>query len=454
MTERPIRVVILGGSSTGKTSFASRLTVNLVHEVHYPTRKQTNWLFTFKPSSPLARFLMDRKCHARLKNRTRGEITAPLIESPELTSRLLLSPFIFNIIMQEYKYARDHNIKDDADLKRDNHVYKYLDSHDEINEKNVNLMTNSNGNIASDQHCKNSLSIDEFQKRYNLEAFRRLGYIPPSYTDISIDIIDTPGFNPDMVVPFLELSLFSNLGKPRLRGLADEPRKPVSTQPILVASGAAELNGRVDGYFLVYSLVPELNKIDALPSYTDANADSHDISPLHSASSNASNNRKNSWSEFDDGGFSLLTTIRNCFLDAWKEYRNYQKLTKDSAETDIYSLMQNLKQMWKSEVHTKENQRKKLITTLKDINLAPDAPDSPPPIIIIGTHMRHDLASPVLLQWGKDLALQWNCGFVGLDSMTDDNVDVAFAMLLREIIERDTAICKKRTKKSTLGRLL
>ena len=68
--------------------------------------------------------------------------------------------------------------------------------------------------------------------------------------------------------------------------------------------------------------------------------------------------------------------------------------------------------------------------------------------------MRHDLASPVLLQWGKDLALQWNCGFVGLDSMTDDNVDVAFAMLLREIIERDTAICKKRTKKSTLGRLL
>lgn len=445
-------MAVLGGSSTGKTSLASRLTVNLVHEVHYPTRKQTNWLFTFKPSSPIARFIMDRKCHSRLKQRTRKDINTPLIESPELTPHLLLSPFIYNIIMQEYKHARDNKIKDDSDLKRDNHIYKYLESHDRINEKNINLLTNTNGNIASDAQRKNLLSTAEFEK-YNLDVFRRNGYQPPSYTSISVDIIDTPGFNPDMVVPFLELSLFSNLGKPILRGLADEPRKPVSTQPILVASGTAELNGRVDGYFLVYSLVPELNKIDALPSYSDANSTTEDFSPLHSSSSNRSQTRKNSWSDFDDGGFSLLTTIRGCFLDAWKEYRNYQKITKDAAETDIYSLMQNLRQMWKSEVHTKENQRKKLMTTLKEINLAPDAPDSPPPIIIVGTHMCHELASPLMLQWGKDLALQWNCGFAALDSMTDDNVDVAFAMLLREIIEKDVAVCKKQTKKSTLGRL-
>lgn len=116
--------------------------------------------------------------------------------------------------------------------------------------------------------------------------------------------------------------------------------------------------------------------------------------------------------------------------------------------------MQNLRQMWKNEVHSKEKERKKLMTNLKDINLSPDAPDSPPPIIIVGTHLSHNLASPVLLQWGKDLALQWNCGFVAIDSMTDENVDVAFSMLLREIIEKDAAICKKSTKKSTLGRIL
>ncbi len=452
MTERPIRVVVLGGSSTGKTSLVSRLTVNFVHEVHYPTRKQSNWLFSFKPTSPVARFLLDRKSHARLKKRTRGQLRAPLIDSPEINPHVLLSPFIYDLTMHEYKMARDRKAKDDADLTQDNHVYKYLEPHDHINEKNVNLLSNTSGNIASDAQRMNSVSAEECIES-NMDKFRQQGYVPPSYTEISVDIIDTPGFNPDMVVPFLEVSLFSNLGKPILRGLADEPRKPVSTQPILVASGTAELNGRVDGYFLVYSLVPELNKVNTLPSYDDASSNA-DITPQPSIGSNSSELRSNSWTDLDDGGFSLLTTIRNCFMDAWKEYRNYQKLTKDDAETDIYNLMQNLRQMWKNEVHSKEKERKKLMTTLKDINLSPDAPDSPPPIIIVGTHLSHDLASPVLLQWGKDLALQWNCGFVAIDSMTDENVDVAFSMLLREIIEKDAAICKKSTKKSTLGRIL
>lgn len=452
MSDRPIRVVVLGGSSTGKTSIVSRLTVDLVHEVHYPTRKQTNWLFTFKPSGPVARFLLDRKPHARLKARIGQEVDSPLIGSPEINPYVLLSPFIYDGIMREYKNVKDHKLKDDTLLKKDNNIYRYLDSHDDINDKNVNLLTNTSGNIVSDRRRSDSL-LEGGRDKHNLPTFRKKGYIPPSYTDISVDIIDTPGFNPDMVVPFLEVSLFSRLSKTILKGLADEPRKPVSTQSILVASGTAELNGRVDGYILVYSLVPGLNKIDEPPSYESVDSGSRDMTPSESAGSN-SKSRKNSWTDFEDGGFNLLTTIRNCFIDAWREYRNYQKLTKDSAERDIYNLMQNLKQMWKTDLHSKERDRYKMADGLKEINMEPDSPDGPPPIIIVGTHLFHELSSPVLLQWGKDLALQWNCGFVAVDSMTDNNVDVALSMLLREIVERDAAVSKKLMKRSTLGKIL
>ncbi|EMG48774.1 hypothetical protein G210_0610 [Candida maltosa Xu316] len=72
---------------------------------------------------------------------------------------------------------------------------------------------------------------------------------------ILVEVIDTPSFNPHQVVPFLEASLHSDLGKEILRNLANEPRKPVSTNPLLVASGAGELNGNINGYFLVYSAI-------------------------------------------------------------------------------------------------------------------------------------------------------------------------------------------------------
>ena len=67
---------------------------------------------------------------------------------------------------------------------------------------------------------------------------------------ILVELIDTPSFNPQQVVPFLEASLYTNLDKEILGNLANEPRKPVSTNPLLVASGASELNGNINGYFL------------------------------------------------------------------------------------------------------------------------------------------------------------------------------------------------------------
>ena len=40
-------------------------------------------------------------------------------------------------------------------------------------------------------------------------------------------------------------------------------------------------------------------------------------------------------------------------------------------------------------------------------------------------------------EWGKDQAMQWNCGFVALDSAEDYNVDEAMSLMVREIVEKE-----------------
>ncbi|CAI7488633.1 CGH_1_collapsed_G0056830.mRNA.1.CDS.1 [Saccharomyces cerevisiae] len=47
-----------------------------------------------------------------------------------------------------------------------------------------------------------------------------------------------------------------------------------------------------------------------------------------------------------DGGFELLKVIRNCILDAWTEFRNYEKRWEEGKEDDIYSLVYSLRHLW------------------------------------------------------------------------------------------------------------
>ncbi|CAI4053901.1 uncharacterized protein SKDI_16G3450 [Saccharomyces kudriavzevii IFO 1802] len=402
--ERPIRLAVLGGSSTGKTSLVSRLTVNIVHEVHYPTRNQTNWLFDFVPKSILARAILDEQAHERLCLRSPSSQTLePIFPSPEISKNVLLSPLVFQASTDDFQTVR---------LQNKSHSKRSLSL-----EKSD---SSSYQTIYNEAYFK-GVSNDKRDQFNVIDNFRLpLNYIPPTYVPIQIDIIDTPGFSPDNVVPFLEVSLFRNLGKSILHGLADEPRQPVSTTSLLVASGASELNGKIDGYVLVYSAVPELNHIGGPPEY------GYDVS-------------KTNAEEVNDGGFELLKVIRNCILDAWTEFRNYEKRWEEGKEDDIYSLVYSLKHLWgknSKEKNARIEQLRSYNTKLKSIELDPSSVDSPPPCIIVCSHINHELASPMLTEMGRKLATKWKYGFVGIDSMDDRNVDVAISLLVKEISEK------------------
>lgn len=458
--QRPIRLAILGGEATGKSSLISRLTVDIVHEVHYPTRKQANWLFDFTPHSMLAKTLLDGQAHERLMQRTpSSQRVEPIFSSPSVSANVLLSPLVYQSFLNDYTFVKDihsnrsTNQLKNVDLKgRDTPFYSYLEpDKDLIDSKLHNSITNFNANIlrsisSHSSTAAQSIKSDELPNTNN-------NYLPPNYSSISIDIIDTPGFKPDMVVPFLEVSLFTKLDKRVLQGLAEGPRQPVSTTSMLTASGASELNGKVDGYVFVYSAVPELNRGADPPGYESSSASGG--KPENASNEDAPNSkRKDSWSSFDklaDGGFSLLEVIRNCILDAWTEYRDYEKRWKLGKEGDVYSLIYSLKSMWKSEKERREKlkQLRSFTTKLNSLNLDPSSPDSPPPCLIVCTHVNDPMASPILIESGKNLGMKWQSGFVAIDSMDDFNVDIALSLIIREIVEKNKLLSHKRSNSFT-----
>lgn len=426
---RPIRLAVLGGESTGKTAFVSRLTLNIVHDVHYPTKSQTNWLFDFIPHSKLARAILDEQAHERLLNRTPGsEKLVPIFKSPVITPYVLLSPLTFQAFTDNYT-----NLKNTPKSRAtSNHSLKKTNSN--------NFYTYSNDSSSSQVSLK-SKKRKQTDLPYNIEsAPLPRNYIPPTYSPIPIDIIDTAGFKPEMIVPFLEVSLFRNLDKSILKGLANQPRTPVSTTSLLVASGASELNGKIDGYILVYSAIPELNHhiVPEPPSYGSLDPSKVDITTTTTTSNDEMPK---------GGGLSLLPIIRSCILDAWTEFRNYETDWKNGQEEDVYSLAHSLKSIWKSQESeqtklAKVNKLRTFKTDLDTITLDPASPDSPPPCIIICTHINDSMASPLLIQKGKQLATQWDSSFVGVDNIDDINVDVALSLIIKDIVEKDHLMSK------------
>ncbi|AET38922.1 uncharacterized protein Ecym_3437 [Eremothecium cymbalariae DBVPG len=454
LSEKPIRIAVLGGSCTGKTAFISRLTIDIVHEVHYPTREQTNWLFTYNPHDPVARAILDERAHERCYYNNNNSIEEAVFKTPNIKDDVLLSPLIYQSFIEDYHHIRSsvesgqRSFDQKLLLKSDNPYYQYVPKSDDTTRKRANRR-------ASIGFHMTDISL----KHENKQVLPSV-YEPPRYTDILIDIIDTPGFNPDMIVPFLEVSLFSNLDKSVLRGLADQPRTPVSTQSMLVASGASELNGMIDGYIIVYSAIPELNHPDP-PDYGSSSSAHHDQnksigktpSPLYNEEKLKSTLIKNDLTtDSSDGGFSLLHAIRSCFLDAWTEFRNYQRRWIQRNESDAYSLNYIFKHSWKSEQDY--NQKIKALSLFNapvdQIDLNPESPDSPPPILIVCTHIMDPLHSPMLVDWGKKLAVEWNCGFVALDSMVDVNVDIAMSCMIRDIVEKEKLSKKHSTKKKSV----
>ncbi|CAL9736623.1 hypothetical protein MOSE0_K03928 [Monosporozyma servazzii] len=425
---RPIRLAVLGGESTGKTAFISRLTLNIVHDVHYPTKNQTNWLFDFIPQSTLAKAILDGQAHERLLNRTPGsEKLVPIFESPVITPYVLLSPLTFQAFTDNYT-----NLKNTPKSR--------ASSNHSLKKTNSNNFYSYSNNSSSSQITLPGKRRTQSANAFKIESANLpRNYIPPTYSPIPIDIIDTPGFKPEMVVPFLEVSLFRNLDKSILKGLANQPRTPVSTTSLLVASGASELNGKIDGYILVYSAIPELNHhiVPEPPSYGSVDISKNDKESTTSTTSEIPKG----------GGLSLLTIIRSCILDAWTEFRNYETDWKNGQEEDVYSLAHSLKSIWKSQESeqtklAKVNKLRTFKTDLDTITLDPASPNSPPPCIIVCTHINSNMASPLLIQKGKQLATQWESSFVGIDNIDDINVDVALSLIIKDIVEKDHLLSK------------
>lgn len=436
--QKPIRLAVLGGESTGKTSFISRLTLKIVHEAHYPTKNQNSWLFDFIPHSKLARTILDEQPHERLLSRTpSSEKLTPIFRSPAVTPYVQLSPLTFQFFTDNYTHLK--NVPRNKAINyntlrrtRSTTFYNYYNN------------TNNDSYIAQEFETRLSPNVKKSRIINTPNPLPR-NYIPPKYCPIPIDIIDTAGFKPEMVVPFLEVSLFRNLDKSILRGLANQPRIPVSTTSLLVASGASELNGKIDGYILVYSAIPELNHhiIPEPPTYKEQPSVPND-SGLDSINENAVSLQEELPT---GGGLSLLPVIRSCILDAWTEFRNYETDWKNGQEEDVYSLVHTLKGIWKSQESeqskmAKINKLRKFKTELDSIDLDPSSPDSPPPFIIICTHINDPLASPLLIQKGQQLATQWNSSFVGVDNIDNFNTDIALSLIIRDISEKNHLLGK------------
>lgn len=254
-----------------------------------------------------------------------------------------------------------------------------------------------------------------------------------------IELIDTPAFNPNQFVPFLEASLHAKLTKDVLRNLADEPRQPVNTEPLLVASGAGELNGAVDGYFLVYSAVPSMEP----PSYSEVG---DELTASSSVDSNESYNDDGSLrsvtlssSSMQNTSLSLLPIIKSGLDEAWKEYHTYKSGWMRGEEKDIFNFKSALKGIFEN---PKDDPAAVPKGKLLNTSIDPADPLCPPPIWIVCTHTDLPLASPKLVADGRKLSKLWKCGFLALDVSND--VELALSLMLRELNERKNLQKRKR----------
>lgn len=348
----PVRLAFLGGAKSGKTSLISKITMGSFRETYYPLQQTQPILFTYFPESVLSRQVLDTYSPTNTLNLA-------------LTNeRVVLSPVVYNSLVSN------------------------------TTKRPTMPVTQSNG-----------VAIQQTNHIYSL--YTRGNSIQT--TPILMELIDTPAFNPKQVVPFLEASLYIKLEKDILHNLANEPRQPVSTNPMIVASGASELNGTVDGYYFVYSAVPS-----SLP-------------PSYDESSGITVGEENT--------FDLLPVMKQSLDEAWQEYYSYKVSWESGKESDVFSFKTALRGLLVDEV-------KKLSprgqgpggSKLLDISSDPSDPSCPPPVWLVCTHSDLPLASPKLIEDGRQLSKKWKCGFLAVD--VDSDVEEAVALMVRELVER------------------
>lgn len=360
----------MGGAKSGKTSLISKLVYDISRDTYYPTIRINPVLHNFAPEDTLSRLILDEN-HSSIKQLNR--------------SNLLLSPVLLETFLKPNKINQQPIVDD------------------------INVVSKN--------------------ESYYLYQYRSENNQPPHVTPILVELIDTPRFNPSEIVPFLEASLYIKLGKEVLHNLADEPRQPTLANPLLVASGASEMNGNIDGYFFVYSSIPSYNP----PGYElFGNVPTETLSPKASpdGSSCALPN------DVQGESFDLLSIMKHALDEAWQEYNTYKEKWELGKERDIFSIKSALKNLWtENNPASLEKLRKQLRSETKLMVNPTDPSDvnCPPPIWLICTNVDSNLSSPTYVENGTKLAKFWDCGFIAIDSSENN---VSLALMIREIVER------------------
>lgn len=421
---KPIRVAVIGGKRTGKTSLIANLEWGGHNDTYYPTTQVHPTLFEFTPTSSLARAAFDELSPDAIQNLA--------VEIAKKGGSLCLSPSVqaalqrnkaTSMLATAQKLRRSSSTK--SNRRASDNLLGAAETGYVIHSKNPVYVT-YNSKKELQEYALLAPSFGTSAQNTDLS------WPLPQVSPILVELIDTPSFNPDQVVPFLEVSLHKRLTKDELHNLANEPAKPVLANPLLVASGASEMNGNVDGYIFVYSAVPS----DHPPSYEEG---TNSVSATGSAQLGgvltpvATNSSSESMTNADSP-VGLLETIRVGLTQAWKEYHTYTSLWSQGQEEDIYLFKQAMKNMWRlgsnatpAPVLTKNS--------IEGVNVVdtPNGNAGLPPIWIVCTHIDSPLKAPKLVQEGMKKAKEWGCGFVTVDN--DRPADASLALMIRDIVE-------------------
>lgn len=380
----PLRVAFLGGPKCGKTALISKLTLGTFRDTYYPLRLTQPILFSYTPSLETLRVFLDESHPSKT------------LEIASQIDKVVLSPVIYHSLVK--------NSTKRATVP--------------VAESETVAVHASNGIYAS--YSRKDSSQSQKDSSHSQKDSNEI-------TPILMELIDTPAFNPTQIVPFLEASLYVKLDRDVLHNLADEPRRPVSTNPLLVASGVSEMNGLVDGYFFLYSAIPSYDP----PAYEELDLELVEISPTSSEESyNSDGTLKSVTLNAGNTTFGLLPVMKSALEEAWKEYHTYKTKWDQGKERDVFSFKSALRGI----VSDKEVQNRSISVKLMDTSLDPSDPSCSPPIWIVCTNVDLPLASPKLIDDGKRMSKLWKCGYVGLDM--NSNVDESLALMVREVVER------------------
>ena len=139
--EFPVRIALLGGPKSGKSSVVSKVTLGHFRDTYYPTHLVVPILFSYHATSLVARAILDELD----TKHSLGLLTS--------VSSVSLSPVIYQAYSKTLK-------SDKLPTQIKNDVYLTHLHHSET-------------------------------------------YVPPEVSPILVELVDTPAYNPTMVVPFL-----------------------------------------------------------------------------------------------------------------------------------------------------------------------------------------------------------------------------------------------------------